>query len=605
MAHLLLARLIMAGLLISQVPGPTSKRSSLADDPELQAALSQARASGLPHRMLLAEHIENIIEDGKYDDAKAFKTGVQSVLRHSDFSRDLVLGELYLRMLQQQVKDDVLDGYDAATRIRIDASAKDWPAEAIMVFPKPARRKNARPLGPEPLLKRFGAVRGYGSLFVVFETQKKIQPGSKNVFIIDIRKLSDQFSNPAYSVRIVGRQARLFDKNGKELTASPDEPLDMWARAKTLEIRIPLANFEKDLRSIAVRGSLTDPKTKNETHSLWVACPTGPVAYPTEMLLHFAVQRELPLGNSLPLAIALQEGLLLANSSPDLAERIRKDAYAWLELALSIDEQLDAQGLRPISSLPIAAQLAWACRYDGTAVLNSLEEYEFQVAKPGTIADLRGYAQLRGWLTDAKPAELRDHIATMIAREFKVFDFPNQKAREQGAEFEDSRKAAYIVKGKERLLSYRDIGVNRRWKLLEEGFGFKGSRQQAVEFQRLLSLAVGLPTLRADHRGPAGRAEYVLSFDGKKKKWFAAGAPVLNTTRKEKLNFAWHKPWTRPERFHYETGLTLSLPSGWARFWCEADYEEYSNKRLNSMLEKGFSNELLSKSILEPLRVRQ
>ncbi len=86
---------------------------------------------------------------------------------------------------------------------------------------------------------------------------------------------------------------------------------------------------------------------------------------------------------------------------------------------------------------------------------------------------------------------------------------------------------------------------------------------------------------------------------------FAAGAPILKITPKEKLNFIWHKPWTRPERFAYETGLTMSLPTGWARFWSAADYREFAAKRLSSMLEKGFREDLPAKSILEPLRVRR
>ncbi len=605
---------------------------NLADDAGLQTALEQARASGLPHRILLADHIESIIEDKRYDDAKAFRTGLMAVLRHSNFSTDLALGELYLRMLQQHVKDDILDDFDAAGRILIDGAGKDWPRESIMIFPKPSKKPGKGKSRDELLLKGFGAIRGQESLFVIYQTNKKIEFGSKAVFTLEIRKLTDHFTDTAYKVNIINRRIRLFNGQGDEIPMSQDDPIELKAKRRTLELRIPLGNFEKDLRSIAVRGSLADPPAKRvqppaprsglepaapavgpasrapaqrEARSLWVACPTGPVTEPTEMLIHFAVQRELPLGNGLPVAIALQEGLLMANSHPDLAKRIKKDAYAWMELALDIDEQLDEQGLRPVSKLPVAAQLAWACRYDGRQVFNAIEEYEFHVAQPGTIGDLRSYAEVRGWLGETSPAELRGNIAKMMADDFKVFDYPNQKAREQGSQFADTRKDAYFVKGKEKLLCYRDVGINQRWKFLEEGFGLKGNPRQAVEFQRLLSIAAGLPTLRASHHSRQASAAYTISFDGKKHKWFPTGAPSLNTTRKAKLNFLWHKPWTRPERFDVRVSLTRPLPTGPARFFLQADYQEFSAKRLQAMLEKGISEELLAESILAPLRMRQ
>ena len=604
MASTLILRLLLAGLLLSQVPGARGRSLNLAEDEELQAALGQARASGLPHRMLLADHIDSIIEDRDFEDAAAFKTGVQAVLRHSDFSTDRVLGELYLRMLQQHVKDDILDGFDAAGRIVVDAAAKDWPRASIMTFPKPARKggKGAR---DEPLLKAFGAIRGHESLFVIFETSKKTEFSSKDVFTIEISKLSDRFAAPAYRVKVVNRRVRILNHAGDEVAIPLDDPIVLRSKSRTLEMRIPLTNFEDDLRSIAVRGSRTEPKKKQTAQSLWVACPTGPVAQPTEMLIHFAIQRDLPAGNSLPVVIALQEGLLLANSGQDLADRIKKDAYAWLQKALDIDEQLPAQGLRPISTLPVTAQLAWGCRYDGSAGFDTVEQYERQVATPSTIGDLRGYAEVRGWFNDASPADLRDHIAKMIDDDFKIFDFPNKKAREQGEEFEDSRNEAYYAKGKERLLCYRDVGVNQRWKFLEGGFGLKGSERQATEFQRLLSIAVGMPTLRVSHHSPGVQAAYTISFDGRKQKWFGGGVPNITTARKDKLNFVWRKPWTRPERFEFDINLASPPPTGWGRFFLEADHQEFSSRRLESMLGKGFSDDLLAKSILQPLRMRR
>ena len=119
MTNLVLVMMLAAGVVPAQGPALKSKTTDPADDADLQAALAQAGASGLPHRMLLVEHIDSIIEDRKFDDPTAFKIGVMAVLRHSDFSKDLVLGELYLRMLQQHVKDDILDNLDAAGRIMI------------------------------------------------------------------------------------------------------------------------------------------------------------------------------------------------------------------------------------------------------------------------------------------------------------------------------------------------------------------------------------------------------------------------------------------------------------------------------------------------------
>lgn len=606
MTNLLLVMMFVAGVAPAQGPALKSKTTEPADDAPLQAALAQAAASGLPHRMLLAEHIDSIIEDRKFDDPTAFKIGVMAVLRHSDFSKDLVLGELYLRMLQQHVKDDILDNLDAAGRIMIDGVNKDWPRDSIISIPRPFGRSRTAGKRDQPLLKGFGAIRGLASLFVLFETGKKLEPGSRTVFTIEISKMADHFSDIAYRLNLVGRQVRLFNSEGEEMAISADDPITWKTRARTLELRIPLANLDSNLRSIAVRGSVVEPKVKKDPlYGPWVACPTGPVTAPTEMLIHFGVKRELPAGSSLPVAVALQEGLLMANSAEELSGQIKKDAYAWMELVLGIDEQLRAARLTPLSKLPVTAQLAVVCRYDGRQVLTSAEDYELHVAKPATLADLRGYAEVRGWLGETSPADLRDNIAKMVAGEFKLFDYPNQRAREQGDEFQDTRSQAYFVKGKNKLLCYRDVGVNARWKFLEEGFGLKGNRAQAVAFQRLLSIACGLPTLRAFHRSPQSSAFYTISFDSKKRKWFAAGAEQAGTARKAKLYFAWHKPWTRPERFEMQLSLAQPPPTGLARFFLEADYAEFSAKRLNAMLERGIPDDLLAKSILQPLRIRR
>ncbi|MCH8964346.1 MAG: hypothetical protein IIB58_05255, partial [Planctomycetes bacterium] len=511
MPSYVILRLLLASILVAQVPAGRAKSVNPADDDQLQSMLAAARDSGLPHLMLLADQIGWMIEDGKFDDPADFKIGVRAVFRHSDFSTDLVLGELYLRMLQQPVMDDLFGGYAIAGRILVDGDARDWPRDAIVKMPKKSGKGKG---GDDPFIKGFSAIRGADSLFVIFRTSKKIDFATKVIFAVEISRQTDHYAETAFKISLLRHKIRILNGAGDEIAMGADDPVVYKIKPRVLEMRIPLANLEKDLRSIAVRGSITEPQSKKAPERTpWLACPTGPVSNPTEMLIHFAIQRELPQGNSLPIAIALQEGLLLANSHPDLAERIKKDAYAWLQLALDIDEQLKARRLKPISQLPISAQLAWACRYDGRQVLNTVEEYEFHVPTPATIADLRGYAEVRGWLTETTPAELRGAIAKMINDDFKTFDFPTEKARELGPDFEERREDAYYVKGKQKYLSYRDVGVNRRWKFLESGFGLKGTRQQAIEFQRVLSIAAGLPTLRVSHHGPGSSEMYTVSFD--------------------------------------------------------------------------------------------
>ncbi len=133
----------------------------------------------------------------------------------------------------------------------------------------------------------------------------------------------------------------------------------------------------------------------------------------------------------------------------------------------------------------------------------------------------------------------------------------------------------------------------------------KGTKQQAIEFQRVLSIAAGLPTLRASHHGPGSSEIYTISFDAKKRKWFAAGAPTLSTAQKAKFNFVWHKPWTRPERFALFSRQAGAVPDGPCRFLLDADVQEISVKRLSAMLKKGIADEFFAKSMLVPLRMRR
>ncbi len=110
MPSYVILRLLLASTLVAQLPAGRTKSVNPADDEGLQNALASARASGLPHRILLADQIDWMIEDGRFDDPADFKIGARAVLRHSDFSTDLVLGELYLLMRQQPALDDLLDG---------------------------------------------------------------------------------------------------------------------------------------------------------------------------------------------------------------------------------------------------------------------------------------------------------------------------------------------------------------------------------------------------------------------------------------------------------------------------------------------------------------
>jgi len=604
MPSYVILRILLVSTLVAQVPAGRAKSVKPADDEGLQAILARARSSSVARHRLLALQIDNIIEAERFDDAGFFKLGTMTVLKHCDSASDPILDEMYLRMLQQPALNDMSDGYALAGLILVDGDARDWPRDLIIKTPKKSRKAGKG--GNDPFIKGFCAIRGADSLFVIFQTSEKIDIATKVIFAVEISRQTDHYVETAFKVSLVRHQIRILNSAGDEVAMPADDSVVYRIKPRVLEMRIPLSNLGKDLRSIAVRGSVTEPQSKKAPERTpWLACPTGPVSQPTEMLIHFAIQGELKHDSSLPIAIALQEGLLLANSHPDLADQIKKDAYAWLQLARRIDEQLEIRGLKPISQLPISAQLAWACRYDGRQVMSTVEEYEFHVPTPATIADLRGYAEVRGWLMETTPAELRTAIAKMIKDDFKTFDFPTEKARELGPDFEDRREDAHYVKGKNKYLSYRDVGVNRRWKFLEAGFGLKGTRQQAIDFQRVLSIAAGLPTLRASHQGPGSSEMYTVSFDAKKRKWFAAGAPTLSTTQKAKFNFVWHKPWTRPERFELFSRQARVVPEGPFRFLLDADVQEFSVKRLSAMLEKGIADELFAKSILVPLRMRR
>jgi hypothetical protein len=248
--------------------------------------------------------------------------------------------------------------------------------------------------------------------------------------------------------------------------------------------------------------------------------------------------------------------------------------------------------------------MAWACRHDGAAGIETPEDYRRIVPAPATISDLRGYAMVQGWLNDAGPEELRQRIAGLIKQEWKLFDYPSQKAREQGGEFEDRRSEAYYVKDEARLLSYRDAGINQRWKFFEEGFGLKGSAQQAAEFERLLCVALGMPALRAFHHNADNTATYSLSYEDKKRKWLAVSPPPLTVAPKTRIALLWRKPWTRPERFAFSRAHLGRLPKGHACLLFDQGFDELPTRRLEGLLNKGISSDVIARSYLVPLQVR-
>ncbi len=572
----------------------------IAEDPALTDALRSAWQSGLPHRELLAQQIVTIATVGSLVEAPEFRSGARAVLRHSDFSRDRTLGEMYLRLVQRPARDQVVAGFNAAGAIAIDGSRQDWPSDAVMTFPKGERSAGAAAAADAPL-RSFGVVRGADSLFVYLEHREKPETLPKPVFGVEVARLSDRFRQTAYSVTIQDSQVRFFNHEGQEFVLNEDQPVTHRSIGRSVELRIPLQRFEPDLRSAAVRGFVLDPRAPEEAFKTpWVPCPSGPAYQPTEMLIHFCAGRELPKNASTAVAIAIQEGLLLARSHPDLAAQVQRDALAWMELALDIELRLEFLGRAPVRSMPVVAQMAWSARHIGAAGFETLDAYQQDVVSPQTLANMRGYAEVQGWLK-LGTEDVARAIATMMAKEFKVFDYPNDAARGAGAEYSDSRAGAYIIKGERKLLSYRDIGINQRWQLFEEGFGLKGTSGQAAEFQRLLGIAIGIPSLTARHQGADGAAAYSLVYDERKRRWFPVGPPTLADEPKAKLRFIWSKPWIRPERFDFWEDHLEWLPRGPIRLFLDAGSEEMTAKRLDSLFTRGFSNELFAASILQPL----
>lgn len=584
---------------------PTSAPSSPAKTSAASAALrgyiEQAYDSGLPHRILLAGAVERIVEEQEIADPQRFGIGAASVFRHGDFTSDLLLGELYLRLLQQPVLDDLLDSLDAAALIYIDGSRRDWPRESIMAFPKAASRKQKE----SPVLKAFGVLRGRNSLFVFCENNKRPKNAKSKVrYTLEIAKLASRFAEKAYSISIADGKLRIFSGDGELLESAGGEPYYLKTTGRSLELKIPLKLFEEDLRSLAVRCIASTGQSGHTMTTPWVACPTGTVTAPVEMLIHFAANWDLPLHDPLGVSFALQEGLLLTSSHPDLAEQIKSDAYEWFEIAMDIAERVETAGWAPLARLPISAQLAWACRYDGSASLETVEAYAAAVPSPKTLAAMRGFSTLQSWLPATKQAPLRDRLAQFIAKEFKIFDYADDAARQQGENYVDPNAQAYYVKGEEKFLSYRDVGINQRWALFEEGFGLKGSREQAARFQRAWCLALGIPCLLARHQHNGAGSVYTISFDGARGKWYAIGAAPLISSDRSEVQFSWSKPWTRPERFAFPPGNLRLLPAGAARFLLDGDFESLSVKRFNTFLEKGLDDKRFAKSLLQPLRMR-
>ncbi len=597
MASLWTTQLVLLLTLFAQNEPPLEVRNPLLDDPDLMGAVKRAQGSGFAHQQLLADTLMRILESGPTMKAMDFKAGALAVLRHSDSATTQNLRKLYEYLCQEHVLKEVLSNYENVQKIQTDGLRNDWPRESLIIFPKPSVSE------ANPAWAVFGTLRGPASLFVVMETDK--YPGVESdqlIYTLEIRKLESRFAQADYTVTVIGKSIRVFDNTGAVHKTDDAQDVFVERHGPTVELKIPLMRLEENLRSFAIRGSvalLKNPQSAQQ--SPWIACSSGPVTPPLEMLIYFGSQIDLPPGNPIPVAIALEEGLLQTRCHPDLRDTIRKDALQWCKQSLDTDARIELLGLTPPSKLPLAALLAVCNRYDGAQSIEYMEQYQFLVPSPQTIAALRKYADGQGWLASATPETIGTKVQTFLGTEFKIFDYPDKEARSSGNEFKDPNESAYIVKGESKFLSYRDVGINDRWSFYKEGLGLKGSSTQQNQIQRLLTLSVGIPTLQASHQKDVTQINHTLCYHGSSQKWFPVGPIAVKPDDPGTFALVWTKPWIRPERFPLGLMQTDTLPSGRFRFLIDADFDEMPAKKLYTALTKGIADSLISRSALPPL----
>jgi hypothetical protein len=588
---------LAAGAALLAQPAPRGHLPPLREDPDLQAALTTASSSGQPHRVALADQILAVIDALTVEDPQAFKAGALGVLRHAADS-DPKLGEMYLQLVQAPVVHQIVATREVASQIAVDGRPGDWPEEVVMSL----QRSGGRPGTPSPI-RKFAALRAPEHLVALFETAQERDAGDPDTPLacLEILKLSSRFGAMDYRLQIAGDRVKVFRSNGEELTEdSKAEPL-ITASGHVLEVAVPLSRIEPDLRSVVVRGMLMNPQS-GEAYGFtpYAACPSGPVSAPLEMLIDFAARIELPRGNTLPLAVALQEGLLRQACHPDLAGRVPRDAATWLAWIVELDARLDLSDVVAPREQPLAAQLALACRYDGAGPIETAEAYEAHVLLPETVAGMRRFAHERGWWGPGRtqePAALHTALNTWMSG-FKTFDWPDQAARDSGAAFEDPRADAYVVRGEKRYLSYRDLGINRQWQMIETGSDLRGSPRQRSALLRAMGQALGQPTVWMAHDSGAAPQAYALTYDAQRRKWYPIGMAEPPPADAAKIRLAWGRPWTRPERFGLLMQDEDQAEGPAALLLLDATPGELTRVQLEALLAKGLPDEQFARSFL-------
>lgn len=585
----------MISLLFSTVlcVGGLPQTPALRDDPELRGVLTAALNSRHTHLAMLADRFEGYLEEG-VDNNQDFKAAALNVLRHAE-GTDARGVELYHRLLQRPVIDDVTRIEYEAGQIVIDGTLRDWPSSSWVDVAVSDKRN-------KPPLKAFSITRDGDALLFAFATHEKpVGNASKRVYGVEIRQLATRFQKADYTLHLTGRDLRIYDAEGQEKPLPDDNDVLSKGGSRGIESRVPLVLIDSELRSIAARAFILDPKTSTVVLTTpWIALPTGPVSEPLEVLMHLAAQ-PLPAKSTLPVAVAFQEGLLMRCCPAELRERIMEDAAAWLAHGQSLSASMELHGLKPLDQLPVATQLAWACRYGGQGALETIEEYEFSVPTAATLKAMRDHATRRAWFDGKSFASIREEVTRAMER-FDTYDWPNDAAQAEGQEYEDARDSAYYKHNDKRHLSYRDVGVNRRWRMFVTGRGFKGSLAQRLEFERALAIAVGLPTLYARHFNAHQSSVYSLSFDGQRNRWHPAGMAPVDVSSRDKVYFGIQRPWSRPERFSALAVSPDGQPKGPATWVMDMYIEPLPSKKLAGFLKRGLAGKKTSASLLPPLK---